>query len=157
MKKADIRVVTGTEGEVIDWLNGVNTLPELPALADVTCLWFTLNNEASPVYEKLHANGVQTVVILHQDGWFTPPENIEPALSRYILQARCLEQPLWLVLSGGDLAGSKQAWEEKQAFVTHGRPPLFRLQALVLATSLVYGEQARKVLRPLLRLVRRRK
>ena len=157
MKKADIRVVTGTEGEVIDWLNGVNALPELPAVADATCLWFTLNNEALPVYEKLHANGVQTVVIVHQDGWFTPPESIEPTLSRYILQARCLEQPLWLVLAGGDLPGSKQAWEEKQAFVTHGRPPLFRLLSLVLATGVVYGEQARKVLRPLLRLVRRSK
>lgn len=157
MKKADIRVVTSTAEDVIAWLNGVNALPELPAVADATCLWFTLNNEALPVYEKLHANGVQTVIVLHQDGWFTPPESIEPALSRYILQARCLEQPLWLVLAGGDLPGSKQAWEEKQAFVTHGRPPLFRLLALVLATGVVYGEQARKVLRPLLRLVRRGK
>lgn len=158
MKKADIRVITTTPGEIIDWLNEADDHAYLPALKTINCHWFTLQDDKIICSEKLHEYGTQHVVILHQDGWYTSPEKITPLLSRYFLQAEHLQQPLWLVLTGGDQIGCKRAWEDKLSFATHGRPPLFRLVTLALVSGVVYGHRRLMAgLNMLLRLVSRAK
>lgn len=154
MKMADIRVITMTAGEIINWTSEAEALSCLPALKTTSCHWYTLQDDKIICSEKLHEYGTQHVVILHQDGWYTSPAEIMPLLSRYFLQAKNLQQPLWLVLTGGDERGSKRAWEEELSFVTHGRPPIFRLVVLALVLSVVCGYRRMIVgLNMLLRLV----
>lgn len=157
MKRDDVRVLACPAVELFGWLNGTGALPLLPATTDCSCVWFTLCDEEPVRSEKLHKKGTQTVLILHQDGSFTPPEKITPYITRYLLQARSLRQPLWVVVTGNDLPVAAQSWEDRLLFFTPGKPPLIRLLGLALLYSAgaVYGHRLRALFWRLARVLRR--
>lgn len=154
MIQSDIRIVACSVSDVLDWLNGAGPLISLPAAESTHCLWYTLNDNL--VVERLlllNQKGLG-VIILHQGGLATPPDNVWPELQRHALQATYAGEPLWLVLTGGLLSQRETAWRQYLSFETPGSPPMGRLYVFGLLLSLFHGMPAR-VLRVLLRLAGR--
>ncbi|ASV56832.1 hypothetical protein LJPFL01_3469 [Lelliottia jeotgali] len=155
MTQPDIRIVTCSVNDALDWLNGVGSLTCLPAAESTHCRWYTLNDSLVVGHELLLNKKGPGVIILHQGGLATQPDKVWPQLQRHALQAAHDGEPLWLVLTGGLLSQREAAWQQHFSFVTPGTPPMGRLYAFGLLLSLFRGLPVR-VPKLLLRLVGRK-
>lgn len=139
MTPPDIRIVTCSVSDALDWLNGVGPLNALPVADSSTCHWFTLNDSNAVQHNVVQKNDGPVVAILHQSGFSTPPEKVWPDLQRYAFQDTQAGEPLWLVLAGGLLPQRKADWQQNLSLATPGKPPLVQLVVFGLLLSLFRG------------------
>lgn len=155
MMQPDIRIVTCSVSNMLNWLNGDGSLINIPAAELTNYHWFMLNDNHILGHEPLHTEKGPGVIILHQGGLITQPDKVWPELQRYALQAVHTGEPLWLVLTGGLLIQREAAWLQYLSFATPGKLPLGRLYAFGLLLSLFRGTHVR-VPKILLRLAGRK-
>ncbi|MEG0866465.1 MAG: hypothetical protein RSG77_05365 [Hafnia sp.] len=143
MAQPEMHIEACSVSDVLDWLNDVGPLKNLPAVELSTNHWFTLNGSNVVRLETLQKKNGPVVIILYQSGLVDQPEKVWPELQFYALQAAHAGERLWLVLAGGMLLQREVVWRQNLSFATPGKPPLGRLLAFGLLLSVLCGMPAR--------------